>query len=272
MTKEHILPLSLGGTNKFCIKVNREYNKILGSKIDGKLSSDYLISCLRRRHNLRGHSNAVPTTKLTKVKMKGSDRPVQLIFTPNSKWVYDLINKRIIDENELTGAQYTISIPFDNHIRSLFIAKVALSVGYYVYGDTFRESADHESVRKYMEFAIHRQENEINNLNLRFLDHLTIPEDDRNKTIMKYFELLFKSMKGSAVKIALCSEHFLVSVAIEGTYIGTINFKADPTKFPNEGKFAGGKVLGVQNGQFRTSSVDFVEDKFRSVLLKKLSK
>lgn len=263
MTPEHVIPLSLGGTNKFCIDVNSEKNKILGSKIDGKMSNDYLVSCIRRKNDFKGHSNQSPLTKLTNVKMKETGKPVQLIFGKNINKVYDLIEKRDLTREETVGKNFQIKISMDKHIRSLFVTKTALAAGYFIYGKTFIENSDHDSLRSYMEFSNHSDMSLVENLNLRFIDQFTDAEDKQTVLTKKYFTLLFKELNCSSVKFALCSEHFIVSVAIGGEYIGSVNFKANTGKFPNQDKFSGGQVIGIQDGCLKRSSLDFIEETIR---------
>ena len=208
MNPEHVIPLSLGGSNGFCINVNADINSKLGSKIDGKLTNDYLISCLRRRNNLRGHSKKEPITSLRRVKLKDTKRPVQLTFNSEGKHVYDLIEKRRLLGDELKGLEYQVQMKFDKHIRSLFVAKTILSAGYSIYGDKFLQFADHESLRCYMNFALHRDKGLIEHLNLRFMDQFNEIEDKRTVEARDYFKLIFKELNCSAVMFTLCSEHF----------------------------------------------------------------
>lgn len=53
---EHIIPLSLGGSDKFTIMVSKELNSYLGSKVAGKMTQDFLISMDRVKRDGKGHS------------------------------------------------------------------------------------------------------------------------------------------------------------------------------------------------------------------------
>lgn len=57
---EHIIPLSLGGSNDFTIPVGKEYNSKIGSDIDGDLANDFLVLFRRRNFDARGHSDKKP--------------------------------------------------------------------------------------------------------------------------------------------------------------------------------------------------------------------
>lgn len=259
MSLEHIIPLSLGGCNELNIDVNSNINKILGSKIDGRLCNDYLISCLRRRKNLKGHNKTAPLTKFTNVKFKESNLPIQITHRANSKTVYDLRNRKYLTDEESKGRQLIFTIPFDKQIRALFVAKVALSAGYFIYGDTFVNETDHKSLREYMNFSIHRDENLILNSPLRFIDEFLEDCDERTSRMRDYFNLIFKTLNCTCVKFALCSEHFLVSVAIAGQYLATINFKANVKQFPNSGLYSGGHVITIQDGKLKRASLNHIE-------------
>jgi hypothetical protein len=45
---EHIIPLSLGGSNEFVIPVSTKFNSELGSKVDGELSNCFTMMFRRR--------------------------------------------------------------------------------------------------------------------------------------------------------------------------------------------------------------------------------
>jgi hypothetical protein len=41
--REHIIPLALGGVDRFEIRVCREFNSTVGSDVDGALANDFLV-------------------------------------------------------------------------------------------------------------------------------------------------------------------------------------------------------------------------------------
>ena len=73
---DHIIPLSLGGSDSFCVWSDRNFNSKVGSSIDGALANDALIVLARRDADARGHSGTevLPTWKKTTL----DGRPVQV--------------------------------------------------------------------------------------------------------------------------------------------------------------------------------------------------
>ncbi len=64
-SREHIIPLSLGGSNQFTVHdVSREANNIAGKKIDDEVSSHLIFLMLRNRFGLSGHRGTVPSVDL----------------------------------------------------------------------------------------------------------------------------------------------------------------------------------------------------------------
>ena len=250
---EHIIPLSLGGCNDFCIRVDKVKNTELGSRIDGKLTNDNFISSIRRHKDFRGHSGKIPETKWTKTKIKGTDKPLQLIFRGKESWFFDPIEKRKLSENETKDLNFESTFKFDKDIRMLFTAKVILSAGFFVYGETFKKFADHESLRKLMNYKLTESKEDLGKIPIRLIDPFhKFPE--RDKGMKEVYESICKATDSSCVIFMLSNENIIGSVGIGGEYIGTINFKADTSKFPNEKKFRLGHVLGIQDNELRRSS------------------
>lgn len=250
---EHIIPLGLGGCNDFCIRVDREKNSILGTHIDGKLSNDFLISSLRRHKDFRGHSRKVPETNLRKTKITSTNKPVQVNFKGKDVTFYDPVENRELSELEARGITFSSTIKFEKDIRTLFTAKVLLSAGYFVYGKTFREYADHISLRKLMNYKLTETKETIKNLPVRIIDPFhEVPEQDIG--LKGVFEMICKSTDSSCVMFLICTENIIGSVGIGGQYIGSINFKAQTEHFPNDDKFRLGHVLGIQENILKRSS------------------
>ncbi|UUO12074.1 HNH endonuclease [Alcaligenes faecalis] len=62
---EHIIPLSLGGSNGFTVPVSKTLNAEVGSAIDAALATKDIITMFRRREfDARGHSNKKPEVRI----------------------------------------------------------------------------------------------------------------------------------------------------------------------------------------------------------------
>ncbi|MDB5227822.1 MAG: hypothetical protein JWN78_2015 [Bacteroidota bacterium] len=253
---EHIIPLSLGGCDEFTIQVDAQKNADLGTAVDGKLANDFLISLIRRHHDFRGHSKkpVKPVIKKSKIgNKKDPDIPAQVTFSKERIEIFNPIEKRILTEDEIKGLTITSTFQFDRFLRICFTAKVILAAGYFIYGETFREYADHESLRKLMNLNLTETKESLRNLPIRIVDKFH-PVQEKDKGMTGVYELICKMIGGSCVIFMLSTENIIGSVGIGGEFMGSVNFKADAAKFPNDGDFRLGHIVGVQNGQLLRSS------------------
>ena len=137
---EHIMPLALGGLNGFTIPVSREFNSRVGSAIDGALANDFLVMSKRDKHGAQGHTGKHPQYVIPNGKNVETGEPLHVTMGQ----VHGL---RLWDpklRKDVTGQGQKVSIGFqvDLDVTHRFVAKVALSAGYLVYGDHFRKSRE----------------------------------------------------------------------------------------------------------------------------------
>lgn len=220
MNVEHIIPLSLGGCDGFTIMVGKKINSDLGSKIDGKFCNDFLIGLQQLPFDNRGHSK-----KRKSVNLKGTvnNRPITWSLSKDGSKFYDHMDRKY-----LTGQmQVQVKTALDINIRWKFVCKVALATGYYLFGDDFVKYADCETLRKALFSENLREEK----LDLKVYTNLT-PIQDKDKGIHDLGVMLFKHLGGSAVHFGYAPGRIIASVAINGKYIGMVNFKADVDQLP----------------------------------------
>ncbi|MCF5974400.1 HNH endonuclease, partial [Xanthomonas perforans] len=79
---EHIVPLSLGGSNSFEIPVCRNFNSGTAAMIDAKMANEFGVLFRRSAFDARGHSKAPPTPTLGHGRLEDG-RPVQIRFVKN---------------------------------------------------------------------------------------------------------------------------------------------------------------------------------------------
>ena len=74
---EHVVPLSLGGVNEFCVRTEKKANWDLGSKIDARLADEFRVKVRRNRLGMTGHSGKYPVVKWKHSELD-SGEPVQV--------------------------------------------------------------------------------------------------------------------------------------------------------------------------------------------------
>jgi hypothetical protein len=141
---DHIVPLSLGGRDKFCIWSDEKFNSHVGSKIDGALANDALIMFARREADARGHSGTEPVPVWKKSTFEG--RTVQVSLGDEVK-VWDPRAKRYLDSKEFLNKPMESRWIYNHFARSKFTAKVALGAGYFVFRESFAAATDCNELR-----------------------------------------------------------------------------------------------------------------------------
>ena len=253
---EHIIPLSLGGCDEFSIKVDSKINSELGSAIDGKMSKDIFISFIRQNKNYQGHSKKEVATTLKKSKITtnhNQDIPVQIKFLKDTFEIYNPIESRILTKEEVKNLSISSEVRLDKFIRICFTAKVLLSAGYYVYGNTFVSYADHKSLRKLMNLNLSESKESIKNTPLKVYDEFN-QIDKEDSSMMEVIKVLCSLSDCSCVIFHHSTTNIIGTVCIGGHFIGMINFNAEIENFPNNDDFRLGYIVCVQDGILKRDS------------------
>ena len=133
-SSEHIIPLALGGSNGFELRVDASFNTKLGSELDGQLANEFLIAMRRTKYDARGHSNKEPWATGKNATYGVDDRPAQVrIHRKHGIRLWDALDREEKSGKGTIRINATLNI--DLPIR--FAAKVGLAAGYYAYGKVF---------------------------------------------------------------------------------------------------------------------------------------
>lgn len=130
-TREHILPLALGGANGFEILADRDCNSRLGYKIDGALAEDFLVKMKRNLVDARGHSRKRPVVVARHSTLDDTDKPVQVHFDRSDFKVWDPRAKRNLAKEQPGWRILNSRFQINMNTRLRFVAKTALSAGYF---------------------------------------------------------------------------------------------------------------------------------------------
>ena len=256
---EHIIPLSLGGVNGFQIPVDATLNSTLGSELDGALGKEFLFSLRRTKFDARGHSGKRPIATIKNATYGEGDRPAQVHFDSRGGLrVWDSRDREVKER----VPSFTISTSLNIDLPVRFTAKVALSAGYFAYGDLFRDYVDHRSLRYLMNTDPARLDSDNGFLD-QDLGHIDFRADTylHEVTEQSNFGLYFlraccSKVEGSSVVLIPGHECFTVAVAIFGQYVGTVSVPANTETFPTHDDYSSGHVLIVDGKTLERRSLD----------------
>ena len=235
---EHIIPLSLGGLNGFTLPVSKEFNSRIGSEIDGALANDFLVMAKRDKHLVKGHSRKEPQFVTRKASDADTGAPLKVTLGQRKGLqVWSPTEKR-----DLTGLGKKVNIQFtvDMDIALRFVAKVALSAGYLVYGDLFRQKVKHDEFRTIMNHRPNEVGDAIYTMEARVDHRFREPETDNDKILRAMCAIVAPH---SIVALMPTSKTLAVAVGVLGDYVGMISVPADTLSFPNSEEFRWGQFF-----------------------------
>lgn len=251
---EHIIPLSLGGSNDFTIPVGKEYNSKIGSDIDGDLANDLLVMLRRRNFDARGHSKKKPKVIIKKSSMEDGNRPVQVEFSEtDGLLVYDPVQRRILSRHETSGQNFNSQFKISRFGRIKFAAKVALSGGYFAFGEWFRKNVNHEELRALMEFNPGSKKNDFSEFGLKVYDEFT-SADEKDSEQYALDKLFCEIVHGSCVYFVPGPKNLAIIVGVLGQYVATLNIPANTTDFPFTELNDLGHAIVIESGEAKRIS------------------
>lgn len=235
---EHIIPLALGGMNGFTIPVSKDFNSRVGSEIDGALANDFLVMSKRDKHGVKGHSKKHPENAIPNASNAATGEPLHVTLGQvRGLRLWDPKQKRDVTGQ---GQKVNIGLKVDLDVTHRFVAKVALSAGYLVYGDQFRKHVKHEDFRKIMNHRPTEMGDLLKTIEAQYDDRVMEPQTDGQK--------IFRAIAtgfGPHSVIALIpdSRSLSVVVGVLGDYIGMLSVPANTKTFPNSGEYRQGQYF-----------------------------
>jgi hypothetical protein len=197
---EHIIPLALGGMNGFTIPVSKDFNSRVGSEIDGALANDFLVMSKRDKHGTKGHSKKHPENVFPNASNAETGETLHVTLGQvRGLRLWDPKQKR-----DVTGQGQNVNIGFkvDLDVTLRFVAKVALSVGYLVYGDHFRRHVKHEDFRKIMNQRPTEMGDLFETIEAQYDDRFLDPQTD-NQKILRVMMTGFGPHPGLALRMRI---------------------------------------------------------------------
>ncbi|NBF13049.1 HNH endonuclease [Pseudomonas sp. Fl4BN1] len=250
LSEEHIIPLSLGGSDKFTILADRKFNKGPASKVDAGVANDFLMMFDRDKKNALGHSGTKPEPTAKNVTLEDGT-PVQAVFAASGLRIYNLKERRLLTPSEASGRTLKvegITVRLDVDIK--FVAKVALSAGFYAYGELFRSHVRHSEARQIV--ICDKLEDIRPDVRL----HTRFPsEEELQSETLQILKLATERVDCSCVLLLPGTGCLGVAVGILGRFMGMINIPADTSAFPNSADYEKGHCIYLQGGEVKRLSV-----------------
>ena len=237
-TPEHIIPLALGGLNTFTLPVSANFNSQVGSEIDGALANDFLVKGQRDKHGARGHSGKHPEYVVRNASDAVTGETLQV--TLGQRRGLRIWSPR--EMRDVTGRAQKIKIAFsmDMDVELRFVAKAALSAGYFFHGNRFRHQVKHRDLRMIMNHRPNEMGEALTTIEARYDQRFREPETD-NDRIRRAIVTGFGAR--SVVALIPDSHSLSVVVGILGNYLGTLNVPADTRGVPNADDFRWGHFI-----------------------------
>lgn len=252
---EHIIPLALGGANAFVIPVSSKFNSEVGSSIDGAMTKDFLVAIDRAKYDARGHSGHKPSAKIRWAKVGDDRRPAQVeMSVRDGLRIWDAKARRELSAVEASGITIECETLIDVDLRLKFVAKVALSAGYAIYRDRFKDHVQHRELRAVMNQKKGESSDGYRNFTIRADDALLTPDPDPGSQL-EIVRGLCNSFQGSIVMLMPTAGSLTIAVGVLGRYVGMLNVAADTKSFPNSGDYAWGHVVLLTKKRMRRCSV-----------------
>ena len=251
-TREHIIPLSLGGHDGFALPVDAASNSDLGSTVDGALANEFHISRARVMHDARGHSGRPPEFRIKNAREVETGKPLQVSWGTRME-LYDPIARRYRDHDPVKF-EATFKITLDTRLR--FLAKTFLSAGYRIYGDIFRRAVEHQHARLLMRRSLHKlTEPELASLRAKSFMwyHSDIPDANSAEEFMVQ-ESTCKALQATLLVFFLGKGTLNLYGGVLGEYLGMISIPADTSDFPRKGRHDLGFITLIKDGKLYSGS------------------
>jgi hypothetical protein len=229
---DHIIPLSLGGLDQFCIWADEVFNSRMGEKIDGAIANDPLIMFARREADARGHSGIEPIPRWRKSEFEG--RPVQVTFGKDGIRIWDAKSQTYIDEEYFTGKPITSELRMDRFASIRFVAKTALGGSYFVYGDQIKAAIDCNELRRLISMDVVAARNDSAFLNSKVIICDRFHPDTNHKADAAMYKALCEFTQRSTFICVPHHDSISFHVGVVGVYLGSIICPAETSKIPND--------------------------------------
>lgn len=249
---DHVIPLSLGGDNKFTIWADLKFNSTVGSEVDGAIANDPLVMFPRAAADARGHSGTEPVPKFKKSTFGG--QPAQVSFEKEAVKIWDAKSKSYLPQDKIEGQQVESQFKLDKTSAMRFVAKVALGGAYFMYGDVIRKAMDCDELRRLISLDPETYNPEdFKNSKIKISDRFH-PDVQTNNTVKMNKALTIFQRRTTLICVTFHG-WLEFHVGVLGMFMGSLAVPTDTTDLPNDMELNDlGRVLLLGPGEFKQMS------------------
>jgi hypothetical protein len=230
--EEHILPLALGGSDEFVIRVDRSANCRVGSEIDGKIEKEFGVKFARREFKSKGHSGKEPEVHFNNARFDAQPAQVRFLGGDNVPLIRNPKTKSYVAPEKIVGSTIGLNFQINLMARFRFAAKVALSAGYFAFGDWFRRNVQHSEARSVMNIKTPPEWESAKPKAVVHDCYRELPQDDKvvGSTVM----YLCNGLQASTVLLIPEPGALRVVVGVLSLYLASIIIPADISDYPKD--------------------------------------
>jgi hypothetical protein len=258
---DHIVPISLGGKDDFCVWSSKQFNAKMGSRIDGAIANDPFVMLARRNLNVRGHSGKAvkPVWKRSKI----GEKPVQVKLGKEKIEIWDPREKRYLDDNETAGTSFESKLTLNQLVPWQFAAKIALAGGYWLFGKKFSDHFDCEKLRSLISLDLSAP----GSIKWEKFDYTVMDrfhEDSLPGGRGAEYRFLCEFKNRTTLIFVPFKDGVSIHVGVVGNYLASLIINGDDTIFPLSYEFDLGIALLLGPG--KTEKISFRELAHRALL------
>lgn len=225
MNDEHVIPRSLGGFRSTIIRSNKKLNSDIGSKIDAKISNDFIFLCARRDANAKGASKKPPTPIVREAaawqrgqSFEDLDRRYNLEIPSRGQpiKIYDRKTGHFVGF-DLSEFGFVSEFRINSHDRARFVAKTFLGMGWRIFGNNFLSIKSLPSVRDLMGIKINSEITKI-----YYFDQFLINTDESDSHPYIKIQHFIESSKCTRILLRRSDFYIEWTVCCLGKTVGTI--------------------------------------------------
>lgn len=226
LSKEHVIPMSLGGGRSTVIRASAVLNNRFAREIDARIAADPMVQFGRRDADARGHSRRSPVPRWTRAQPWRNSDPMPTghgrlnVDFPKTGGpvVYDTSKGRPVGRDVWNGQVLLTRLEIDVEARLKFCLKTLLGVGWRVFGPALLDAVPVEDVRSVLGVE---GVNPTAGLRMSYLDPLAVQEPAARRYVSALKGALVASGK-TTLLLRQADGEIEWSVACVGHYLGSL--------------------------------------------------